>query len=181
MTPEFVQAHPVLARFSAFDLELCRRAVRVQRRGAALRYFRLVSRLGDGTAWGVLGGVVALTGGAASLTGLGRLVAVAALASLTSRLVKGWANRPRPCAIDAGVGAGAAALDPWSFPSGHTLHAVAFQVVLIPTHPVLALVLVPWTLSIATSRVALGLHYPSDVAAGGALGAVLAALVLGLT
>jgi undecaprenyl-diphosphatase len=38
------------------------------------------------------------------------------------------------------------------------------------------LILVPFALLVAASRVILGLHYPTDVAAGAALGGFLAAL-----
>jgi undecaprenyl-diphosphatase len=41
--------------------------------------------------------------------------------------------------------------------------------------PELGLLLVPFALLIAASRVVLGLHYPTDVAAGAAIGAALAA------
>jgi undecaprenyl-diphosphatase len=40
--------------------------------------------------------------------------------------------------------------------------------------PTLALLLLPFALAIAASRVVLGLHYPTDVAAGAVIGAALA-------
>jgi undecaprenyl-diphosphatase len=40
----------------------------------------------------------------------------------------------------------------------------------------LAWIAVPFTLLVAASRVMLGLHYPSDVIAGAAVGAVVAGL-----
>jgi undecaprenyl-diphosphatase len=67
-----------------------------------------------------------------------------------------------------------APLDHYSFPSGHTLHAVSFTVVALHYYPQLAWVLVPFTLLVAGSRVFLGLHYPSDVAAAAAIGYLLA-------
>jgi undecaprenyl-diphosphatase len=67
-----------------------------------------------------------------------------------------------------------APLDHYSFPSGHTLHAVSFSIVAIHYYPRLAWVVVPFTLLVAVSRVFLGLHYPSDVAAAAGIGLVLA-------
>ena len=73
-----------------------------------------------------------------------------------------------------------APLDEFSFPSGHTLHAVAFSVVAVAHYPVLAWLLVPFTASVAVSRVVLGLHYPSDVLAATGIGGALAAASLWL-
>ena len=53
--------------------------------------------------------------------------------------------------------------DSGSFPSGHTLHATLSAVVV--------------ALLVGASRVTLGVHYPSDVAAGAALGGLLGAVV----
>ena len=47
-------------------------------------------------------------------------------------------------------------------------------------YPALAWLLVPFTASVAASRVVLGLHYPSDVLAATAIGSALAALALWL-
>ncbi|MEA3276984.1 MAG: phosphatase PAP2 family protein, partial [Pseudomonadota bacterium] len=65
-------------------------------------------------------------------------------------------------------------LDYYSFPSGHTLHAVSFTAVAMSYYPQLAWVLVPFTLLVASSRVVLGLHYPSDVLAAAGIGLALA-------
>jgi undecaprenyl-diphosphatase len=66
------------------------------------------------------------------------------------------------------------ALDQFSFPSGHTMHAVSFSIVALAYFPALFWLVVPFATLVALSRPILGLHYPSDVIAGAALGAALA-------
>ena len=73
-----------------------------------------------------------------------------------------------------------ASIDEFSFPSGHTLHAVSFTTVAIAYVPWLALLLIPFALLVGASRVVLGLHYPSDVLAATAIGSALAAASLWL-
>ncbi len=51
---------------------------------------------------------------------------------------------------------------------------------MLATYGFLAWLLVPFTLAVALSRVVLGLHYPTDVAAGAAVGALLAVPTLAL-
>ena len=82
--------------------------------------------------------------------------------------------RERPYISLAGIVPGTPPLDRYSFPSGHTLHAVSFSMVIVYSFPELAVLVVPFALLVAASRVVLGLHYPSDVLAGAALGVFLA-------
>ena len=90
------------------------------------------------------------------------------------KLIKSGTVRPRPYEAQPGIMLFAAPLDHFSFPSGHTLHAVAFTLVALAYYPWLAWFAVPFTLLVAASRVMLGLHYPSDVLAGVAIGATVA-------
>jgi undecaprenyl-diphosphatase len=57
-----------------------------------------------------------------------------------------------------------------SFPSGHTTAVFSVIVPFLLQTPSLAAVLIPLALSVGISRIYLGLHYPSDVIAGGILG-----------
>ncbi|MET9460330.1 phosphatase PAP2 family protein [Streptomyces canus] len=93
---------------------------------------------------------------------------VAQLAS--NGLCKQLADRPRPPAEWIPHDEVADRPDSSSFPSGHTAAAVAFTAAVAPTWPAVgALCAVPTAL-LAVERVQSGAHYPSDVAAGAAIG-----------
>ncbi|WP_030723002.1 phosphatase PAP2 family protein [Streptomyces sp. NRRL F-2580] len=67
--------------------------------------------------------------------------------------------------------------DSSSFPSGHTAAAVAFTAAVAPTWPWAGAACAVPTVLVAIERVHDGAHYPSDVAAGAAIGLAAAALV----
>jgi undecaprenyl-diphosphatase len=65
--------------------------------------------------------------------------------------------------------------DPHSFPSGHAARAFLIAVLAIFLGPGwLALTLLIWAPLVALARVAMGVHYLSDIAAGALLGIVVA-------
>jgi membrane-associated phospholipid phosphatase len=69
--------------------------------------------------------------------------------------------------------------DPHSFPSGHAARAILIAVLAIGLGPVwLAIILCVWAPMVALARVAMGLHYLSDVAAGALLGLISGGMVL---
>ena len=171
---------PSLVRLQQLELGLCLRLSQTQRRRSALRFFRAVSFAGDGLFWFALAGLLPLLLGVAALPTVRRMAAVGIAAALVSKALKLATGRSRPFRAHAGVLLGAAPLDRYSFPSGHTLHAVAFSIVVLASFAFLAWLLVPFTLAVALSRVVLGLHYPTDVAAGAAVGALLALSTLAL-
>ncbi len=94
------------------------------------------------------------------------------------RILKRHFARPRPFIDCPEVVPRARCLDEYSFPSGHVLHSVAFGTLLCAYYPGVAWLVWPFVALVAASRVVLGLHYPSDVIVGGALGWVMAASVL---
>jgi len=168
-------------RVDAFEYRFCVRVNVACERAFVLRLFQLVSRLGDGLLWYVLAAVLALAGGAAGRTAALQMLVVGGVGLALYKSLKHRLIRERPYITHEAIHAGTHALFRYSFPSGHTLHAVSFTIVAVAHFPVLAILLVPFAVLVAASRVILGLHYPTDVGAGAAIGAALAALVLRLS
>lgn len=160
------------------DLEvlICLAWTRPGQRPWVQRPFALVSRLGDGVFWYSLIAVLPLVDGLYGLVAAAHMLATGAVALALYKSLKRMTRRERPCHAVGGIKVLVLPLDRFSFPSGHTLHAVSFSTVAIHYYPELAWILVPFTVLVALSRVLLGLHYPSDVLVATAIG-----LTLGLT
>ena len=142
--------------------------------------FSVVSRLGDGAFWYALMLAMVIFDGWNGLYASAHMAMTGVAALTLYRAMKRWTRRPRPCASDARICALVRPLDEFSFPSGHTLHAVSFTGIALAYYPALAWVLIPFCLAIAASRVVLGLHYPSDVLAAMGIGSGLVATSLWL-
>ena len=140
--------------------------------------FRAASRLGDGVLWyALMGGLLAWYGFDA-LPAVLHMVVAGLAGTLVYKWLKGATERPRPYQVCPTICCLTAPLDRFSFPSGHTLHAVVFSLVASAYYPALAAWVWPFTLLVAASRLVLGLHYPSDVVIGAVLGGVIAGLSL---
>ena len=174
-------AATVLRRCDVAELDYCLRINRWARNTGVRRFFAAVSRLGDGVFWYALILALPLAYGRAGLIPALQMSITGALGLLSYKWLKRHLVRERPYVAHAGVHCATRPLDRYSFPSGHTLHAVAFTTLATHYFPELALLLVPFAVLIALSRVVLGLHYPTDVAAGGMIGLVLALASLALT
>jgi undecaprenyl-diphosphatase len=165
-----------LHRMSEWDSSLCIRVNRTSHYLWVRLWFRLISRLGDGMFWyAVMLGIV-LTQGDAGVVPAVHMGLAGLTGTLIYKWLKGKTLRPRPYEVHQDIWLTGRPLDRFSFPSGHTLHAVAFCSVGLAYYPELAWLLLPFTLMVGMSRVILGLHYPSDVIAGAAIGGAIAAL-----
>ncbi len=108
------------------------------------------------------------------------LVAVVLTVSMadvvSSRIIKPIADRERPCRalrglekpVSCGVGR--------SFPSSHAATGFALATSAAPSIARGGWILFPLAAGVALSRVVLGVHYPSDILAGAALGMVIGAV-----
>ncbi|MFM9369466.1 phosphatase PAP2 family protein [Streptomyces sp. Da 82-17] len=109
-----------------------------------------------------------------------RATALTAAAHLTSMGVKRVVRRPRPATEPPGDAAGAsqpplvATAGRHSFPSSHATSAAAAAVAFGALHPLGARLVPPLAAAMCVSRLVVGVHYPSDVAAGAVLGALAA-------
>jgi undecaprenyl-diphosphatase len=175
-----MRAPPLRERWTLKDTGWCLRANNICARTWVRSYFSAISRLGDGVFWYVLMGALIVFDGLEGLAASAHLAATGVIALSLYKLLKRWTRRPRPFASDVRIRAWIAPLDEFSFPSGHTLHAVAFTIVAVAYYPALAWVLVPFAACVGLSRVVLGLHYPSDVLAATVIGSGLAGVSLAL-
>jgi undecaprenyl-diphosphatase len=169
------------AAFQHFDqaeLRFCRYLNRSSGKFAIGDFFRAVSHLGDGWLWYALIAIQPILLGAQGGLAAAHLALTGAVGVLIYKLIKRHAVRERPYITHSAINCAAAPLDRYSFPSGHTLHAVSFAMLGSSYVPELALPLAAFASLVALSRVVLGLHYPTDVAAGALLGGGLAAASL---
>lgn len=162
------------ARLDAVEGRLCVSCNLVARQPLVRAFFRIASRLGDGVAWYALLIVLPLVFGQAAWGPVLAMGLTGLLGVLLYKWLKNSLLRERPYASHFQVQPAARPLDRYSFPSGHTMHATAFCVQLAQYYPEVLWLTVPFALSVAASRVVLGLHYPSDVLAGALVGCLLA-------
>lgn len=132
------------------------------------------TRGGDGWLWWTMGLIILVLGGAERF----RALAAAGLAEATGvtlfLTLKKMAGRRRPCAFEPHCWATLLPPDQFSFPSGHTITAFAVALSLSMFYPALTVGLLFCAISVAASRILLGMHFLSDVVAGAAIGSGLA-------
>ena len=158
--------------FNAVDLALYRRVRSLARTPATVLWVRRYSRLGEhGAVWLVLG----CAGAAADARQRRRWVRATGCvggAYLVSTSIKLAIGRRRPVVED--LPHLMATPTGLSFPSSHSTSSFAAAQAfgaLVPRVPLLGA-----AVAMAFSRLYLGVHYPSDVAAGAALGTVIGGL-----
>ena len=166
------------SRLDAFEVRLCRPVNAIGRAHPVCGYFRFISRIGDWPLWVALLLVLPTAYGREAWLPVAHMAATAVVGILVYKILKRLLLRERPFASYSDVHLFGHPMDRYSFPSGHTLHATAFMVMLAAWFPLVMWLMLPLAVSIALSRVVLGLHYPTDVLAGAAIGFAIARLSL---
>jgi undecaprenyl-diphosphatase len=165
--------HPVRDRLLSLDCRLFEFAAARRWPGAEPVLPRLSRSADHGVLWFATAAAIAASRTPRARRAAARGIASLSLASLTiNTLGKRSVRRPRPV------------LDPvplvrqlrrqpitTSFPSGHSASAAAFAAGVALESPAWGAAVAPVAFSVAMSRVYTGVHFPSDVLAGAALGA----------
>lgn len=167
-------AHHGLERLAAREHAWLARLNGVRLPDWAVALLRAASRLGDGVFWYALMGSLLVAHGLDALQPVLHMIAAGLAGTLAYKWLKGATERPRPYQACPSICCLTAPLDRFSFPSGHTLHAVVFSLVATAYYPALGWLVWPFTALVALSRLVLGLHYVSDVLVGALLGASIA-------
>jgi undecaprenyl-diphosphatase len=131
------------------------------------------TRGGDGWLWCLLGIVVLLFGGPEALAAVAASGLAAAAGTGLFMAIKRTARRRRPCVFEPHCWATLLPPDRFSFPSGHSITAFAVVTPLALFFPTMMGALLFCAVSVAISRILLGMHFLSDVLAGSAIGSIL--------
>ena len=153
------------------------RLMRRLNRWRAPRWIRIwmiaATRMGDGWIWYGLGFMLLAYGGPQRYFAVSAAGAAALTGVVFFKVLKRLSQRPRPCQIEPHCWSKVLPPDQFSFPSGHTMTAFSVALVVSYFYPSMEGVLFFLALSIACSRIVLGMHFLSDVLAGIVLGVAL--------
>jgi undecaprenyl-diphosphatase len=155
---------------TAGDRRVMRRINRWQAPQWIRNWMVFASRGGDGWLWSAVGLILFLFGGDRRFEALTAGFLALGAGQFIFFILKRLIGRERPCATETHCWADLLPPDRFSFPSGHTITAFAITFSLGLYYPELLAGLVFCALSVAASRVILGLHYVSDVLVGMAIG-----------
>ena len=163
-------------QFQYVDSHLCITFNKTSHNILIRNFFKCISRLGDGVFWYSLMALMLWIEQDRALLAVIHMATAALLGTIIYKWLKLRTLRPRPFNVHQQISLRSIPLDQFSFPSGHTLHAVIFTAIAIHYYPILSVALIPFTILIGLSRPILGLHYPSDVLVGGLIGILISSI-----
>lgn len=163
-------AHAIFQFVTTRDHALMRKV----NRWSAPKWIRLwmiaATRSGDGWLWYGLAVIVFLFGGEERYRAIASATSAAGVGVALFIAIKKLTGRRRPCAIEPHCWSNLLPPDQFSFPSGHTITAFAIATPVMLYYPSAKFGLLFCAISIALSRILLGMHFLSDVVAGAILG-----------
>ncbi|MDC7228405.1 MAG: phosphatase PAP2 family protein [Spirochaetales bacterium] len=138
----------------------------------------MITRVADGWVYFALMAVYLLARTSAALLVLPAFTAAYLLETGTYFLIKNNVKRVRPFKKIEGITSLVIPPDEFSFPSGHTAAATVFAVICSSSFPGSGPLMYSYAAIVGFSRIYNGVHYPGDIFAGAALGAVSAKTAL---
>lgn len=157
------------------DLRLLKWCVKSREHQKFITLTRAVSRSGDGVIQVLVPILIALQAESMSFLYL------ALLAFIIERsfywLLKNSLRRKRPPDIVPDFSCIVMPSDKFSFPSGHTMAAFLLAGICTVELGNAATPLYLWAIAVGSSRVILGVHFPSDILAGALIGTALALII----
>jgi len=139
-----------------------------------LRWWMIIAtRCGDGWLWAACGAILLCSRDRSGLSALNAAALAVSVGILLFRWIKRTVRRPRPIDLMPHCWADLLPPDQFSFPSGHSITAFAVASPLGCFYSAVSPLLLFLAISIAVSRVVLGMHYASDVVVGSAIGIIL--------
>jgi undecaprenyl-diphosphatase len=127
-----------------------------------------VAHSGDSWFWGIGLGIVFLLGDSEAKVWSLHLLSAIVVTAVIVLSIKLLVRRQRP---EGEWGSIYRNTDPHSFPSGHSARAVLLATLVVSLGPIwLIPIIIIWAPLVSLARVAMGVHYISDVVAGGILG-----------
>ncbi len=137
-------------------------------------FFTTVTHLGDGGALWILAGVALLIPKKTRSAGIAVLAALLVTFIVVNLILKPVIARTRPYEVIEGLRLLVSPAHDYSFPSGHSSSSMAAAVAMAGALPrrmrVIGWCAVGLAVMICFSRLYIGIHYPSDVLIGAAIG-----------
>lgn len=165
-----------MQRLLDFDERLSQRVRVAERPGALRSVAALLAHSGDSWFWLLALGLVWWRGGEIWRTRAATMIIAILVTAALVMAVKFTVRRRRPEGEWGGI---YRATDPHSFPSGHAARAALLAVIASGLGPAwLGVALAVWAPLVVLARVAMGVHYLSDVLAGALLGVLMGLLVI---
>ena len=158
------------------DAQLSQSISITEKRGSLRRLAIIFAHSGDSWFWILgLGLLWWLGSGVWQTMAITMLVGILITAGLVF-VLKFTIRRPRPAGEWGSI---YRKTDPHSFPSGHAARAAMLALVAIGLAPIwLGILMVAWAVLVISARVAMGVHYLSDVLAGALIGITTGFLAL---